>query len=344
MNYYILPRSNIPLQLFFSYDTNTEDIIPTGFLSHTLIHSLHNIKSHMNVYNTVEKEEIMKYINPYEFIFKNVPDTFLSISKVKPHSNIYYELIEILQTTFLFDFMFFNKNINILHLGKDVHSTELVIDTLRDSYNDTLHVNSFELFLETSNPSTLYDFIIFECIENPIHKLIRSLNTIINCLNKNGCAIFKIDGLYNKVIIECLFILTNMFNNVYLIKPSVSNILSEEKYIVCLHYKKNAKNANLVIPNYETLSSILKTPMPLFFLTKIEEFNAVYGQQQLEAYDHLINILNNKHKYDKIDTLKKINIQKGISWCEKYEIPCNKFIDKVNIFMNVKCDDAIDHK
>jgi hypothetical protein len=337
MNYYILPRSNIPLHIFFSYDSQDT----TKFLSHTLIHSLYNIKLHMKDYNANETIETSKYINPGEFIFRNVPETFLSISKLKVQTNMYYELTEILQTTFLLESVFFNKNINVLHLGNDTLSTKLLIDTVRDSYDDTVYIDTFETFSETS---VMYDFIIFECIDNQIRKLIQSLNMIINSLNKNGSVIFKLSGLYSKVTIECLFILTNMFHNVYLIKPVVSNILSDDKYVVCLHYKNNTKNACLTVKNYDSLSSILKTQLPLFFLTKIEEFNAVYGQQQLEAYDHLINVMNNKHKYDKMDTLKKINIQKGILWCEKYSIPCNKFIEKVNIFMNVKCDEMIDSK
>ena len=31
--------------------------------------------------------------------------------------------------------------------------------------------------------------------------------------------------------------------------------------------------------------------------------------------------------------MKKINIQKSISWCEKYKVPHNKFSDKPNIFL-----------
>jgi hypothetical protein len=83
------------------------------------------------------------------------------------------------------------------------------------------------------------------------------------------------------------------------------------------------------------VSSLLQTTLPSFFISKIEEFNVIYGQQQLEAYDQLINIINNKNKLDKIEALKKINIQKCIAWCDKYKIPCNKFIDKYNIFLNI---------
>lgn len=63
--------------------------------------------------------------------------------------------------------------------------------------------------------------------------------------------------------------------------------------------------------------------------------NITIGQQQLEALDQIISILKNKNKDDKIETIKKSNIQKSVSWCEKYKIPCNKFTEKINIFLPI---------
>jgi hypothetical protein len=44
--------------------------------------------------------------------------------------------------------------------------------------------------------------------------------------------------------------------------------------------------------------------------------------------------MRHKNKEEKIDSIKKINIQKSIHWCEKNNIPHNKFIEKLNIFYN----------
>jgi len=71
-------------------------------------------------------------------------------------------------------------------------------------------------------------------------------------------------------------------------------------------------------------------------LNKLEESNSVIGQQQLEAYDQIINIFKNKNRDDKIETLKRNHIQKCIQWCEKNQLPHNKFIDKINIFLTTK--------
>ena len=82
--------------------------------------------------------------------------------------------------------------------------------------------------------------------------------------------------------------------------------------------------------------SVIKNNIPYFFLNKIEESNAVIGQQQLEAYDFIINIFKNKNRDEKIESIKRTHIQKCINWCEKNQLPHNKFVDKINIFLTAR--------
>ena len=69
-------------------------------------------------------------------------------------------------------------------------------------------------------------------------------------------------------------------------------------------------------------------------MNKIEEANIIIGHQQLEIMEQIVNLIKNKNREEKIESLKKTNIQKCIQWCEKYKIPFNKFSEKVNIFLN----------
>jgi hypothetical protein len=85
----------------------------------------------------------------------------------------------------------------------------------------------------------------------------------------------------------------------------------------------------------KNIGSILDFDIPNFFLTKMGDMNIIIGQQQLESLDMVINILKNKNKEDKIETIKKSNIQKSVVWCEKYKIPCNRFSEKINIFLPI---------
>jgi len=66
----------------------------------------------------------------------------------------------------------------------------------------------------------------------------------------------------------------------------------------------------------------------------LDDINIIFGQQQLETINQIINILKSKNIEEKMEVFKKNNIQKSINWCEKFKIPCNKFSDKINIFYN----------
>jgi hypothetical protein len=83
----------------------------------------------------------------------------------------------------------------------------------------------------------------------------------------------------------------------------------------------------------KNIISLIDEDIPSFFMNKLDDSNIIIGQQQLEALDQVINILKNKNRHDKIEMIKKSNIQKSVAWCEKYKIPCNKFSDKTNIFL-----------
>ena len=47
-------------------------------------------------------EYINKIVNPFEFIYTNVPGTFISVSKVKPDSSFFFDLMEIFQIYHVF--------------------------------------------------------------------------------------------------------------------------------------------------------------------------------------------------------------------------------------------------
>ena len=149
-----------------------------------------------------------------------------------------------------------------------------------------------------------------------------------------------------------LFILSGLYERVYLIKTSISNITTGERYLVCKSFEINIlEQINLnnelnekIVRKFQSFNanivSLISNEIPYYFLNKLEESNAIIGQQQLEAYDQIINIFKNKNRIDKIDSLKRIHIQKCIQWCEKNQLPHNKFIDKVNIFLTPKKRDS----
>jgi len=303
----------------------------------------------------INKEYTMKYIssilNPYEFVFLKVPDSKYSVSKLKPSSNIFFIFMEILHTFRLLD-SYQHKPMKTLHFGKEknTESTIECLQILREEYAD-IHMSDCDtsLYIEKKNN---IDILYFEVdklsstnVDVYIEKMITILCNILTFQAMNGTTIIKVDVLYHKPILDCLFILTTMFDKVYIIKPNISNILKSERYIVCKQMES--------IPNMQMLhdlrNSLIKTTdsnceckfihsiipysLPLYFVNKIEESNIMIGHQQLYVMDQLINIIKNKNIDDKLETLKKFHIQKCIQWCDKFKIPYNKCLEKVNIFL-----------
>ena len=103
------------------------------------------------------------------------------------------------------------------------------------------------------------------------------------------------------------------------------NFYLKLNYLKLIIFLKKLENCHI--------TEMLDIDVPYFFKNKIEELNIILGQTQLETMDNVISLFKNKNKGDKIGQITKSNIQKSIVWCEKYKIPYNKFVDKINIFL-----------
>ena len=81
------------------------------------------------------------------------------------------------------------------------------------------------------------------------------------------------------------------------------------------------------------IQEILNIEIPYIFISKLEEINSILGQQQIENISNTINLI--EHSYsDRIENLKKTNIQKCIQWCNKNNLPHHKNIQQTNIFLS----------
>lgn len=158
---------------------------------------------------------------------------------------------------------------------------------------------------------------------------------------KNGSFILKVFDLFTEGSMDILFLLCCLYKNVHIIKPNTSRLANSEKYIICKYFK--LENSNTIM--YELLKSfdylknncyltrILNIDIPCYFVNKIEEYNSVFGQSQIENIASTLNLIDN-YRSDKIETMKKNNITKCISWCQKYNLPHNSVIKSVNQFLS----------
>jgi hypothetical protein len=382
MNYYILPKNNLKIDIFLFL--NSDQVKP--FISYSLIHHLNDIYANLlkleyqfdsdkkmlvePLYNTgssLSLDYINKIVNPFEFIHTNVPGTILSVSKVKPESSLFFDLMEIFQICNITEVLSEISKINIANFTPNFTSTNYLLNMLRED-NEDVTINelfNFDVLCEKYVKNTVsikIDLMIFEFkdedyidVKQYIKNILLTFYIIVKYQANNGTCIIKVDNIFYKVIIDVILMLTGIYRKVYLIKPSISKITKGERYIICSEIDYDLLNRtnlfqqleekvkdyliNTTIPVH--IHSFLKNEVPYYFLNKIEESNAVIGQQQLESYDQIINIFKNKNKEDKIESLKRNHIQKCIQWCEKNQIPHNKFTDKINIFLNTKREESL---
>ena len=132
-----------------------------------------------------------------------------------------------------------------------------------------------------------------------------------------------------------------MYKQVFIIKPNTSRLANSEKYIVCKYFKEPPiQLINKIILEYPKLqensfiSSILNFKLDYYYINKLEEYNAIFGQQQIENITSTLNLNGCKNKNERLESIKKNNIQKCIHWCEKHNIPYTKTILSTNIFLS----------
>ena len=372
MSYCTLPRKQITCDINPTFGENVTPFITFSLLTylkkmqnqlnfHELNHKNNDEENsiYKNEYNI---DFFYKIINPYEFVHFKVLNSKFSVSKIKAESRIFYTFMELINSFNLLE-SFFNINIKTLHCGSNNSSTIECMNIFRENNNDVNYDINYDandgfkpsIFdtellsnIELNKINFLY-FEINEAFENDVNKytynFIIILYFIFNYQSNNGVCVIKLNSLVYKPILDIVYLLTNIYEKVHINKPNISSAFSDERFIICknfLNYSKKdiiLKQLKTIMNDFENkqkkIISLIDKELPYYFLNKIEESNIIIGQQQLEHFDSLINIIKNKNKNDKIETLKRNNIQKCILWCEKNKIPYNKLIDKLNIFLPV---------
>ena len=163
-----------------------------------------------------------------------------------------------------------------------------------------------------------------------------------------GTFIIKFFDTFTKLSVELVYLLALLYEEVYFAKPNTSRHANSEKYIVCKKFKKN--NIGDLVQDFYQIMQNLKMgkelvglfdfSMPYYFLNKIEECNAIFGQQQLENISTTINlIIEGQHAFkhsEKLENIKKNNILKCSNWCQEHNLPFNKQPRSTNIFLYSK--------
>jgi 23S rRNA U2552 (ribose-2'-O)-methylase RlmE/FtsJ len=164
---------------------------------------------------------------------------------------------------------------------------------------------------------------------------------------KGGSFVLKIFDSFMQHTVDLLFILSSFYDKVYIIKPQTSRYANSEKYVVCKGFilptcqyffpflHRAFEKMSMPSEKEVFINRFLSIPVSYFFTSRIEEYNAIFGQQQIENIHYTISLIDNKNKQEKIDNLIKTNIQKCVAWCMKYNVLHNTFSPTTtNIFLS----------
>tara|TARA_B100000282_G_C31732291_1_gene491596 strand:- start:139 stop:1320 length:1182 start_codon:yes stop_codon:yes gene_type:complete len=225
------------------------------------------------------------------------------------------------------------------------------IETGNDNTGNILSMDNFIFCKETyGNSMNLvtadggFDFSMdFNKQEINIAKLLFAQVCYALILQKrNGWFVLKIFDCFMDHSIDILYILSSFYDKVYISKPNTSRYANSEKYVVCKGFLYDSSKSyypfiyrafeKMLAPSKENTNiyRFLSIPRSNLFTTKLEEFNAIFGQQQVENIYQTIMLIDNKNNQEKIDQLIKNNIQKSIQWCTRHQIPYNVFLPDVN--------------
>lgn len=179
----------------------------------------------------------------------------------------------------------------------------------------------------------------FNLQEINIHRLLfAQICHAIIMQNYNGSFILKIFDCFRIATVDILYILSSLYEKVYIVKPHTSRYGNSEKYIVCKKFRYSKQyHSEILIKIYHKLHQamtdmgnnktqfihrFIKIDISSFFLNKIQEYNAIFGQQQLENIAFTLTLLK-EFTEDKKHSLVRNNIIKCIHWCEKYNVTFN---------------------
>ena len=163
MSYYILPKSNNSITIKPRTTTN----IVNPYVSQSLIFyynetklllldvCLHDYDLSLNTF-----PEIIKIINPYEYIFSLVPGSRFSVSKLTPKTNTFYELFEVMNTLNIFDSLK-NYSIKSLHISQNSTDSIKCVEIIRNYTQD--YNLSFSKFTHKIIKTSTFFFFFWFC-------------------------------------------------------------------------------------------------------------------------------------------------------------------------------------
>lgn len=382
MSYYILPRIETDFIVKPTLFSSKDKLKPyvSQSLNKYMKEIQHILEQQLGleINKGISMKMLNQVIHTYNFLFGPVSGTEHPISQIETDHAVFFDIIEIYNTLKLHEELP-NSSINMLFFGKSSSSVKFAINRQRGDQNDFTLVfeklqstNNLLSYLSPKIENPLFDLNIPENMKTTCHVLyfeassekeynelnkyilylIRCITSISNYQALSGISIIKIDEITYKPIVDIIYLISGIYDKCYIMKPNTSNVITNERYLISKHYNGISKTmCDSLISIYNELEktrddviveSLLGNKIFSYFSNKLEESNIIIGQQRLDAYAQIINLLKSKNKMSKIDMLQKHNIQKCMFWCDKYKIPFNKMGDLISTCIVISENSSIE--
>ena len=235
----------------------------------------------------------------------------------------------------------------------EMHRNRVCIETGADGTGNIISLSNFEhcvsKYKNTCELITADGGFDFSCDFNNqetmvARLLVAEMGFALALQKPGGHFILKVFDTFTKPTIDIMYVLCNLYSEVYVSKPCTSRYANSERYIVCKNFRLKTSDAILphlvdmfkqleAFPQNSAMTSVIPIEHDSYFLNKMEECNAIIGQQQMETINATIHLILNKGNTEKMEAMKRQNVAKCISWCDKHGIPYNKVIQQNNIFL-----------
>jgi 23S rRNA U2552 (ribose-2'-O)-methylase RlmE/FtsJ len=226
---------------------------------------------------------------------------------------------------------YFTKENPNVHIENGADGTGNILSLENLEYCKKKYGSSMELITADGG----FDFSVnFNQQEMNMTKLLFAQVCFALCMQKkDGAFILKIFDCFTDPSIDILCILSSFYKKVYITKPQTSRYANSEKYILCkgFLYDKNTEfypylyaAFDKMLKNNNNVHRFLSISVSHYFTTKLEEYNSIFGQQQIENIFYTISLIENKNKTEKINNLIKTNVQKSTYWCIKNNVQYNQ--------------------
>ena len=322
MSYYILPKKNNTIALK-SVNIDISKIHPEKLISHSIYFYINSIEKELLIYISEEKiKEYKKLLFSYQHLLtKEICLTNNSIQ--------FYTYIELLKLSNFFD-IYKNK--------MSIYCNQTIYESFLFTNKNNILFKKEDLIIQNKDKINILCFDVEK--KNYVLSFISVLSNILFYQIQGGTCIIKIHNIIQLPIIEIIYVLNSLYEKVYIIKPNVSDILNDERYLVCKNLKLEEKyniysyfseiyKELIKLENHNI--SLLHEEIPYYFLNKLEESNIGIGNQKIEQLDVILSLVNDENIIEKTEKIKINNLHKCTSWCEKHKIQY-KQNEKTNIF------------